>query len=80
MADELYSYQFTTLPESEQLELSFQLRGAPQQVSFLVPARALSSLIADLQEAQRRYKHARDQHIRNRKKQIAIVVKFDRDD
>ena len=77
MADELHSYEFITLPESEQLELRFQLRGAPQQVAFVMPARALSSLIADLQEAQRRYRHAKDQHIRNLTKQIRIVKNDD---
>jgi hypothetical protein len=77
MTSKLHSYEFTSIPESEQLGFRFQLRDEQQSVEFLVPAHAMKALIEDLTEAQRRYKRARDQHIRNRKKQIRVVVKDD---
>jgi len=73
MTSKLHRYEFTAIPESEQLGFRFQLRDEQQQVEFLVPARVLTTLIEDLTEAQRRYKRARDQYIQNRKKQIRAV-------
>lgn len=73
MTSKLHSYEFTSIPESEQLGFRFQLRDEQQLVEFLVPAHAMKTLIEDLTEAQRRYKRARDQHIRDRTKQIRAV-------
>ena len=73
MTSKLQSYEFTPIPESEQLGCRFQLRDEQQSVEFLVPAHALTTLIEDLAEVQRRYKRARDQHIQDRKKQIRAV-------
>ncbi len=73
MTSKLHSYEFTSIPESEQLGFRFQLRDEQQLVEFLVPAHAMKTLIEDLTEAQRRYKRARDQHIRDRTKQIRVV-------
>ena len=73
MAANLKSFEFTPIPESEQLRFRFQLRETPQQVEFLVPAHAMTTLIDALQLAQERYTRARDQYIQRRKKKIRLV-------
>ena len=79
MTDTLKSFAFFAKPESAQLLLRFQLHETPQQVEFLMPAHAMTTLIQKLQQVQEQYKLARDQYIQDRRKQIHEIVEKDDD-